>query len=227
MKPGWPFAPAKLDFRDGRIEAFSDWLTAPENPLFARVAVNRLVAMAFRRRLAEDVQRFRRAGRQAVQSRVARLAGVGVCGAQVQHEADAPADGDVRRLQAGVGSRRRSGAGERQGRSGGHLPLAFPPATAGSRADLGFDSRRGRRPGSESGRTVLRHRWRRWPARRRRSRHRCGDGGVESPRRLHDSRLSPPTAMSRRISCRRSTWTTAARRVRCARKRSPLRRRCS
>ena len=42
VTPGWPFAPAKLDFRNGRIEAFADWLTAPENPLFARVAVNRL-----------------------------------------------------------------------------------------------------------------------------------------------------------------------------------------
>jgi hypothetical protein len=42
VEPGWPFAPAKVDFREGRIEAFSDWLTAPENPMFARVAVNRL-----------------------------------------------------------------------------------------------------------------------------------------------------------------------------------------
>jgi hypothetical protein len=42
VQPGWPFGPATPDFRDGRIEAFSDWLTAPENPLFARVAVNRL-----------------------------------------------------------------------------------------------------------------------------------------------------------------------------------------
>ena len=42
VEPGWPFAPANIDFREGRIEAFSDWLTAPENPLFARVAVNRL-----------------------------------------------------------------------------------------------------------------------------------------------------------------------------------------
>jgi hypothetical protein len=42
VEPGWPFAPKEIDFRDGRIEAFSDWLTAPENPLFARVAVNRL-----------------------------------------------------------------------------------------------------------------------------------------------------------------------------------------
>src|SRR5207237_7287614 len=42
VQPGWPFGPAKPDFRDGRIEAFSDWLTAAENPLLARVAVNRL-----------------------------------------------------------------------------------------------------------------------------------------------------------------------------------------
>jgi Protein of unknown function (DUF1553)/Protein of unknown function (DUF1549) len=42
VKPGWPFATVEPDFRDGRIEAFADWLTAPENPLFARVAVNRL-----------------------------------------------------------------------------------------------------------------------------------------------------------------------------------------
>jgi hypothetical protein len=42
VKPGWPFGPAEPDFRDGRIEAFVDWLTAPGNPLFARVAVNRL-----------------------------------------------------------------------------------------------------------------------------------------------------------------------------------------
>lgn len=41
VKPGWPFT-NKFDFREGRIEAFADWLTSPENPLFARVAVNRL-----------------------------------------------------------------------------------------------------------------------------------------------------------------------------------------
>jgi hypothetical protein len=42
VDPGWPFAPDKIDFRDGRVEAFSDWLTAPQNPMFARVAANRL-----------------------------------------------------------------------------------------------------------------------------------------------------------------------------------------
>jgi hypothetical protein len=39
---GFPFQPADMDFRDGRREAFVEWLTAPANPLFARVAVNRV-----------------------------------------------------------------------------------------------------------------------------------------------------------------------------------------
>ena len=42
VTPGWPFAPPNIDFSEGRIKTFSDWLTAPENPMFARVAVNRL-----------------------------------------------------------------------------------------------------------------------------------------------------------------------------------------
>jgi hypothetical protein len=40
--PGFPFQPANMDFRDGRRETFAEWLTAPANPLFARVAVNRV-----------------------------------------------------------------------------------------------------------------------------------------------------------------------------------------
>jgi hypothetical protein len=42
VEPGFPFEPADTDFRDGRREAFVAWLTAPANPLFARVAVNRI-----------------------------------------------------------------------------------------------------------------------------------------------------------------------------------------
>ena len=42
VEPGWPFYAGEPDLREGRVEAFSDWLTAKENPLFARVAVNRL-----------------------------------------------------------------------------------------------------------------------------------------------------------------------------------------
>jgi hypothetical protein len=42
VEPGFPFMPESVDFREGRREAFVDWLTAPSNPLFARVAVNRI-----------------------------------------------------------------------------------------------------------------------------------------------------------------------------------------
>jgi hypothetical protein len=42
VKPGFPFAPPGLEFREGRREGFVDWLTSAENPLFARVAVNRI-----------------------------------------------------------------------------------------------------------------------------------------------------------------------------------------
>ncbi|SPF55859.1 conserved exported hypothetical protein [Candidatus Sulfopaludibacter sp. SbA4] len=42
VKPGWPFMPEKVDMRNGALDAFAKWLTAPENPMFARVAVNRL-----------------------------------------------------------------------------------------------------------------------------------------------------------------------------------------
>jgi hypothetical protein len=58
VKPGWPFATAEPDFRDGRIEAFADWLTARENPLFARVAVNRLWQWHFGEGLLKNASDF-------------------------------------------------------------------------------------------------------------------------------------------------------------------------
>jgi Protein of unknown function (DUF1549)/Protein of unknown function (DUF1553) len=42
VEPGFPFQPKDVDFSDGRREGFVEWLTAPKNPLFARVAVNRI-----------------------------------------------------------------------------------------------------------------------------------------------------------------------------------------
>ena len=60
--PGWPFAPAKIDFRRGRIETFTEWLTAPENPLFARVAVNRLWQWHFGEGLQKNPSDFGKLG---------------------------------------------------------------------------------------------------------------------------------------------------------------------
>ena len=62
VEPGWPFAPAKMDFREGRVEAFSDWLTAPENPMFARVAVNRIWQWHFGTGLQKNPSDFGRLG---------------------------------------------------------------------------------------------------------------------------------------------------------------------
>ena len=64
VKPGWPFATSEPDFREGRIEAFADWLTAPENPLFARVAVNRLWQWHFGEGLVKNVSDFGELGGQ-------------------------------------------------------------------------------------------------------------------------------------------------------------------
>jgi Protein of unknown function (DUF1553)/Protein of unknown function (DUF1549) len=58
VKPGWPFATGEPDLREGRIEAFADWLTAPENPLFARVAVNRLWQWHFGEGLQRNASDF-------------------------------------------------------------------------------------------------------------------------------------------------------------------------
>ena len=42
VAPGFPFSHGSPEFREGRRQTLVDWLTAPENPLFARVAVNRI-----------------------------------------------------------------------------------------------------------------------------------------------------------------------------------------
>jgi hypothetical protein len=62
VSPGWPLARGPHDFREGRVEAFADWLTSPGNPLFARVAVNRLWQWHFGEGLHREPSDF---GRQA------------------------------------------------------------------------------------------------------------------------------------------------------------------
>ncbi|MCI0534501.1 MAG: DUF1549 and DUF1553 domain-containing protein [Verrucomicrobiales bacterium] len=58
VPPGFPFAPEKIGFREGRRETFVDWLTAPDNPLFARVAVNRIWQWHFGTGLHASVSDF-------------------------------------------------------------------------------------------------------------------------------------------------------------------------
>jgi hypothetical protein len=62
VKPGWPFAPENIDFREGLVEAFSDWLTAKDNPMFARVGVNRLWQWHFGEGLEKSPSDFGKLG---------------------------------------------------------------------------------------------------------------------------------------------------------------------
>ena len=63
------------------------------------------LAMAFRRGLGKDPQRFRQAGRDAHQPAAAGLARRRIRGAQLQHEGDAPPHRHLRDLQARLGGR--------------------------------------------------------------------------------------------------------------------------
>jgi hypothetical protein len=58
VTPGFPFEPQGTEFRDGRRETFTEWLVAPENPLFARVAVNRLWGWHFGKGLQPNPSDF-------------------------------------------------------------------------------------------------------------------------------------------------------------------------
>jgi hypothetical protein len=62
VQPGWPFAPANIDFRNGRVDAFAEWLTATNNPFFARVAVNRLWQWSFGEGLQKTASDFGKLG---------------------------------------------------------------------------------------------------------------------------------------------------------------------
>jgi hypothetical protein len=60
VEPGFPLADIDPEtmFREGRREGFVDWLTGPENPLFARVAVNRIWQWHFGRGLHDRPSDF-------------------------------------------------------------------------------------------------------------------------------------------------------------------------
>ncbi len=156
VEPGFPFQPANMDFRDGRREAFVEWLTAPaESAVRARRGQSRL-GLAFRRGPAAGHQRFRTAGRQAVQSRscwttwpsefVAHdysmkwLHRLIVTSDTYQLSSKA----EPRQLSQNIADRRAQ-----------YLSLAFPPAAPGSGADLGLHPLRLGRSGPRGGRQVV------------------------------------------------------------------------
>jgi hypothetical protein len=103
VRPGWPFASAEPDFREGRIEAFADWLTAPENPLFARVAVNRMWQWHFGEGFVKTTSDFGKLGGQPSHPALLDWLASEFAHRRFQHEANASADGDFRGLPARVG----------------------------------------------------------------------------------------------------------------------------
>lgn len=62
VQPGFPFAPADLKIEGDRRQAFLKWLTAGDNPLFARVAVNRLWQWHFGEGIVGSPSDFGRTG---------------------------------------------------------------------------------------------------------------------------------------------------------------------
>lgn len=62
VQPGFPFAPKDLKFEGDRRQAFLNWLTAGDNPLFARVAVNRLWQWHFGEGIVGSPSDFGRTG---------------------------------------------------------------------------------------------------------------------------------------------------------------------
>lgn len=70
VTPGFLFTSRPPEFRDGRREALADWLTGAENPLFARVAVNRIWQWHFGTGLHASSSDFGALGGQPIHPRL-------------------------------------------------------------------------------------------------------------------------------------------------------------
>ena len=92
--------PAPADRRLDRLD-LARWLMAPENPLTARVFMNRLWKQFFGTGISSLVEDVGRAGRVAGSSRAARLAGPRIPGQRMERQADGQARGDVGGLSSG------------------------------------------------------------------------------------------------------------------------------
>jgi hypothetical protein len=62
VQPGFPFAPQDIQFSGDRRQAFLGWLTSPANPLFTRVAVNRIWQWHFGEGIVTTPSDFGRTG---------------------------------------------------------------------------------------------------------------------------------------------------------------------
>ena len=139
----WPTAHSRRSCptatSSGRRTALANWIASPDNPLTARVIVNRIWAQYFGRGHRRVGQRLRQNGRQAGQSRVARLPGGYIReGRSLEHQeaaADAPL---VERLSTVIGRAQR-GARKRSptiGCCGLSLASAWMPRRSATRCCL-------------------------------------------------------------------------------------------
>ncbi len=187
VKPGWPFMPANVDMRDGPLDAFAKWLTAPENPMFARVAVNRLWQWHFGEGLQKLPSDFGTLGGTPSNPQLLDWLAAELVHRDFDMKAIAPADGHFRRIPDGVGRGSNGDVGQRQNRSAEHVSVALPPGTTRSGAAVGLDSFGCRNPGHHRRRRFLQRRRHTTQARRQEWNANCAE--YQPPRGLHGARL--------------------------------------
>ena len=144
-----------MDFRDGRREAFVEWLTAPANPLFARVAVNRVWGWHFGEGLQRVTSDFGLlGGKPSNQKLLDYLASEFVAhnySMKWLHRLIVTSD----TYQLSSKAEPAQVLAERADRRAQYLSLALPPAASGRRADLGFHPLRGGRSGPCGRRQIV------------------------------------------------------------------------
>ena len=144
-----------MDFRDGRREAFVEWLTAPANPLFARVAVNRVWGWHFGEGLQRVTSDFGLLGGRPSNPKLLDY----LASEFVAHNYSMKW---LHRLIVTSDTYQLSSKAEPQQVSQNlpidaaqYLSLALPPAAPGRGADLGFHPFRIRRSGPLGRRQVV------------------------------------------------------------------------